>query len=298
MEQKDHGRAQAEEFFEILSGERADLEDPEDQVDESRYDRKPHEHAPFLDQRRQHEIVRGLGQISELGLGSLPVAFSEPAAGAYRDLGLNDAVINGQGVLLRIENPHDSFPLIIFEHQLPSDGAQHGKEQKGQEHPPAGQSGREEKSEPYAEKHRCGAHVRLEKSEPGRQREEEEGYEYSAPAGDRKMALAEKLGVNQDERYLREFHRLEGEGPEHDPTPGVPNDRRSEVSHGEKQDRQAVNAPDHRAVIEESPPVQARESENQADAQPCPQKLLVEKSAGNARQHREAGDQDQGNRSK
>src|SRR3989344_626480 len=269
MEQKDHGRARAEEFFEILSGERADLEDPEDQVDESRYDRKPHEHAPFLDQRRQHEIVRGLGQISELGLGSLPVAFSEPAAGAYRDLGLNDAVINGQGVLLRIENPHDSFPLIIFEHQLPSDGAQHGKEQKGQEHPPAGQSGREE----------------------------EEGYEYSAPAGDRKMALAEKLGVNQDERYLREFHRLEGEGPEHDPTPGVPNDRRSEVSHGEKQDRQAVNAPDHRAVIEESPPVQARESENQADAQPCPQKLLVEKSAGNARQHRKAGDQDQGDRS-
>src|SRR3989338_6584643 len=55
MEQKDHGRAQAEELLEILSGERADLEDPEDQVDESRYDRESHKHAPFLDQRRQHE---------------------------------------------------------------------------------------------------------------------------------------------------------------------------------------------------------------------------------------------------
>src|SRR5581483_1282467 len=97
------GRSKTDVLFKIFVSQDADAKHLINQEKECGDDHETPDDAPLLDERRKDEILRRFGKESKLRLRTLAVTLAPEPGGANGDLGLGDAVVNAQRILIGVK---------------------------------------------------------------------------------------------------------------------------------------------------------------------------------------------------
>ena len=185
--------------------------------EEHRNDRDHTDKSQLLRQHRKQEVVVGFRQVEEL-LHSFAQPHSEPAAAADSDLRLRELESASEGIGPRVGEGKKTVENVGFVQGERAQARRGGKRraQADDQRRPA----EIEHPERRGQKHRGGAVVRLENDERGN-REQDADRHQTAPerSPGLRRAPSQISRKVEDDAELHGLRRLEGQGPDTQPSP-------------------------------------------------------------------------------
>ncbi len=264
VEEDRAGQAERQQPAEMVAAAQRDGEAvaEDDHVDEDHPE--PAQQAELLGQHGEDEVGLLLGQEVEVALRALQEAAAGDAAGAERDLRLQDVVAGAQRVAVRVEEGQHAALLVVVQQELPGQRDRGEAEDAAERELPHAHPGDEEHHDAADHQHAGGAEVRLLEHQRDRRKHHRGRNQQVDDAAD--ILVADRMEVAGQRQHHADLHHLRGlqqKELEVDPAPRAHAHGAGNLDADQQGQRNAV---DDIGVLQPDPQVRDRDEDQRRHA--------------------------------